>query len=126
MQTDENRKSFGKRLQKLRKQKRWTQKEAAAKIQTGLSQYTKYEYGLYYPPTEKLIQLAGLYSVTLDYLLTGNVSEKNPLTNLRLLKRFEELEGLNPDDQETAIKVLDAIIVKEKVHGAVSPLDKET
>ena len=123
MQAGEVRKPFGNRLQKLRKQKKWTQKEVAAKIEIGLSQYTKYEYGLHYPPTEKLIQIADLYNTTLDYLITGNVSEKNPLINLRLLKRFEELERLNIDDQETAIKILDAIIMQNKVKGAVSPLD---
>jgi transcriptional regulator with XRE-family HTH domain len=125
MKEDKNRKAFGKRLQTLRKQKRLTQKEAAAKIQSALSQYNKYEYGLNYPTTEKLLLLANLYNTTTDYLLTGNVSEKNPLINLRLLKRFEELEKLNIDEQETAIKILDAIITQNKVKGAISPLDKE-
>ena len=126
MQENKDRKAFGKRLQALRKQKRLTQKEAAARIRTALSQYNKYEYGIHYPTTEKLLLLAKLYDTTTDYLLIGNVSEKNPLINLRLLKRFEELERLNIDDQETAIKILDAIIMQNKVKGAVSPLDRET
>ncbi len=41
----------------------------------------------------------------------------------RLIKRFRELEQLDTDDQETVIKVLDAMIMKIKIQGAMSPLD---
>jgi transcriptional regulator with XRE-family HTH domain len=125
MQDEKARKAFGKRLQALRKHKRLTQKETAAQIRTALSQYNKYEYGLHYPTTEKLLLLANLYNTTTDYLLTGNISENNPLTNMRLIKRLKELEKLNIDDQETAIKILDAIIMQNKVQGAITPLDKK-
>ena len=125
MQEDEARKAFGKRLQALRKHKRLTQKEAAARIQSALSQYTKYEYGFHYPTTDKLLQIADLYNTTTDYLLTGHVSAENPLVNIKLRKRFKELEGMTIDEQQTAIKILDALILKSKVQGAVSPLDEE-
>ena len=52
------RKSFGKRLKQLKKQKRWTQKELASMVNIGFSQFNKYECGLHIPPAEKLIGLA--------------------------------------------------------------------
>ncbi len=126
MQEDEARKALGKRLQALRKQKKLTQKEVAARIDSALSQYTKYEYGYHYPTIEKLLKLAVLYNTTTDYLLIGRASEENQLVNLRLLKRFNSLESLSIDEQETAIEILDALILKNKVQGAVSTLDEVT
>ena len=41
----------------------------------------------------------------------------------RLIKRFQELEQFDTDDQEAIIKVIDAMIMKNKIEGAMSPLD---
>ena len=117
------RKSFGKRLKQLRKQKRWTQKELAAMVNIGFSQFNKYECGLHIPPAEKLIELARLLDTSVDYLLSGDDTEDSSLHNTRLIKRFRELEQFDADDQETVIKVLDAMIMKNKIQGAMSPLD---
>jgi transcriptional regulator with XRE-family HTH domain len=117
------RKSFGKRLKKLRKQKRWTQKELAGMVNIGFSQFNKYECGLHIPPAEKLIELARLLDTSVDYLLSGDDTTDNSLHNTRLIKRFRELEQFDADDQETVIKVLDAMIMKNKIQGAMSPLD---
>ena len=43
--------------------------------------------------------------------------------NTRLIKRFRELEQFDADDQENVNKVLDAMIMKNKIQGAMSPLD---
>ena len=68
------RKSFGKRLKQLRKQKRWTQKELAAMVNIGFSQFNKYECGLHIPPAEKLIELARLFDTSVDYLSNARTS----------------------------------------------------
>ena len=82
---DQNvRKSFGKRLKQLRKQKRWTQKELAAMVNIGFSQLNKYECGLHIPPAEKLIELARLLDTSVDYLLSGDDTADNSLHNTRL------------------------------------------
>ncbi len=43
----EVRKAFGERLKHMRNQKRWTQKELAAMVDIGHSQFNKYEMGLH-------------------------------------------------------------------------------
>ena len=43
-----------------------------------------------------------------------------PIHNTRLIQRFQELESFTPDDQETVIKLIDAMIVKRRVEGAVT------
>ncbi|HEY7885301.1 MAG TPA: helix-turn-helix transcriptional regulator [Cellvibrionaceae bacterium] len=50
LQDPDFRKAFGIRLKELRKQKRWSQKELAAKVEIRFQQLNKYESGLNLPP----------------------------------------------------------------------------
>ncbi len=70
---------------------------------------------------DKLIKMSEVFDTTIDYLLTGNRTEDSPLYNLRLLERFQALENFSNEDQETVIKLIDAMIVKNKVEGAIKP-----
>ena len=115
------RKEFGLRIKRLRKQRNWTQKELADKIDVRFPQLNKYEGGLHAPPLEKLILLAEVLDTTVDYLLTGDRTEQRPLHNSRLLERFQALEEFSSEDQEALIKLIDAMIVKNKVEGAIRP-----
>lgn len=124
MQDQEIRKAFGLRLKELRKQKGWTQKELAKQIDIRFAQLNKYECGMHIPPIERLIQLSTALGVTLDYLVMGNEENIQPLHNRRLMERLKELEQFGHEDQETIIKMIDAMIVKRRVEGAVSPIDK--
>jgi transcriptional regulator with XRE-family HTH domain len=124
MEREEILKAFGTRLKELRKQKGWTQKELAAKVDIRFSQLNKYESGLHAPPPEKLIELADALGTTVDYLLTGDRTEDVPLHSTRLLDRFRALEGFQADDQEAVIRLLDAMILKHKVQGALDLGDK--
>lgn len=119
MQDEKTRKAVGTRVKALRKQNKWTQKELANKIGIRFPQLNKYEGGSHAPPLDKLVQLAEALNTTVDFLLTGNRSEERPLHNLRLLDRFRSLEDFPTDDQETVIKLIDAMIVKQKVEGAL-------
>lgn len=115
------RKEFGLRIKQLRKQRNWTQKELADKIDVRFPQLNKYECGLHAPPLEKLILLAEVLDTTVDYLLTGDYTEQRPLHSSRLLERFQALEEFSSEDQEALIKLIDAMIVKNKVEGAIRP-----
>lgn len=123
MQDETLRKAFGARLKELRKQKHWAQKELAALVDIRFQQLNKYESGLNIPPADMLIKLADALGVTLDYLLTGNPVEDTPLANSRLFRRFQVLEALAPDDQETVIKVIDAMIAKQRIATALTSVD---
>lgn len=126
MEREEILKAFGARLKELRKQKDWTQKELAGKVGIRFSQLNKYESGLHAPPPEKLIELAEVLGTTVDYLLTGDRAEAVPLHSTRLLDRFRALEGFQADDQEAVIRLLDAMILKHKVQGALDLGDKRS
>ncbi|MBC8955001.1 helix-turn-helix domain-containing protein [Xenorhabdus sp. PB62.4] len=125
MQTEEQRRAFGKRLKVLRNQQRRTQKEVAGLIGLQLSQYNKYESGMHIPPADKLIQLAELFTTSIDYLLLGSSDEQLPLSNTRLIERFKALEECQPEEQETVIKLIDAVIMKNRVESAMRPVEQE-
>jgi transcriptional regulator with XRE-family HTH domain len=119
MQDSTIRKEFGLRVKQLRKDKGWTQKELGNLIGVSYTQLNKYEGGTNSPPLDKLITLASALNTTIDYLITGNLAENMPIHNTRLIQRFQELESFESDDQETVIKLIDAMIVKRRVEGAV-------
>jgi transcriptional regulator with XRE-family HTH domain len=125
MVTAQLRKNFGVRIKELRKNKKWTQKELANKLNVRFPQLNKYECGLHSPPMDKLVKMSEVFDTTIDYLLTGNRAEDRPLHNLRLLERFQALEDFSREDQETVIKLIDAMIVKNKVEGAIKPFGKK-
>ncbi|EBF2920014.1 helix-turn-helix transcriptional regulator [Salmonella enterica subsp. enterica serovar Agama] len=125
MQTEEQRRAFGRRLKELRNALRRTQKEVAAQIGLQLSQYNKYESGMHIPPADKLIQLAELFSTTIDYLLLGSSDEQTPVRNTRLMERFRALEQCQPEEQETVIKLIDAVIMKNRIESAIRPVDRK-
>lgn len=56
-------------LQELRKEKKFTQEEAADKFGVKLSTYQKYERDAISPPYDILIKIADFYNVSTDYLL---------------------------------------------------------
>lgn len=123
MQNEDFRKAFGARLKALRKQKRWSQKVLAAKVDIRFQQLNKYESGLNLPPAAMLIKLADALATTVDYLLTGNPVEETPFGNARLFRRFQAVEGFDSEDQEAIIKLIDAMIAKQQMQSALSSLD---
>ena len=114
------RKAFGDRLKTMRKQKRWTQKELAGMLDIGLSQFNKYESGMHIPPIEKLIQLSNLFDTTVDYLVKGADTGTKKLHNIKMLKRFQEIEHFDSEEQNAVLQFLDAMIMKHKMTGVIS------
>jgi len=119
-------KELGARIKALRKARRWPQKELASLLGIRFQQLNKYESGSNTPPAEMLIKLADALSTSTDYLLTGNAAEESALANTRLFKRFQALESLAEDDQQTVIKVIDAMIAKRRMASALAPVDERS
>jgi transcriptional regulator with XRE-family HTH domain len=118
------RQAFGRRLKDLRKLRQWTQKDLADKIGIRFSHLNKYEGGVHVPPAEKLVQLAEIFDTTVDFLLTGDRSDDRPLHHKRILERFRALETMKADDQDAVLRLIDAMIIKHRVQGAVAPVGK--
>ena len=66
-----------------------------------------------------LTELAGVLDTTVGFLFAGNADEAVPLHRPRLLDGFRDLVGFEPEDQEAVIKLINAMILKHRVEGAV-------
>lgn len=68
--------TFADKLQKLRKAKRLSQEDLAERCGVTRQSVSKWETGLGYPETEKLLMLCDILEVNLDYLLR-DIKEKH-------------------------------------------------
>jgi len=98
--------TFGERITTLRKKKKWSQNELAQKVGTSAPIIGRYERGEIKPSIEVAAKLADLLEVSLDYLVGNTDTEVNP----DMLKRVIGLQNLSAEDQDTAIKFLDAFL----------------
>lgn len=60
---------FNERLKDERKSHKYTQQFVANEIGVTLRAYQQYEQGKYEPNIEKLIKLANLFGITVDFLI---------------------------------------------------------
>lgn len=118
------RQAFGERLRTLRKRKKWVQKELGFQLGLTTAQLHKYENGMSMPPADKLLTLARIFDVTIEYLLTGEMADHTDLANSRFMERLRAIEALEDGDQEAVFRVLDAMIIKHRIEGLVDPVKK--
>lgn len=100
------------RIQTLRKKAGLTQIELAERIGVSKSQFIRYESKNVQPPADTLNTLADVLGTSVDYLISGDKSEKakTSLKNAELLQRFKEIDALPEPEQNVLIKVISAYI----------------
>lgn len=113
---------FSDRLRCLRTQAHLTQQAVADQLRIHRTTYTKYETGVVTPDQQGLVQLAGLFGVTVDYLL-GNedaaalVAEKNG-AGMRLSLQEQQLvqlfRQLNYTEQQQLVQQVQKNFHKQK------------
>lgn len=68
-------KTIADRLIDLRESKDWTKTKVAKKLGlSSVSTYANWEYGLRDPHAEMIAEIAALYDVSTDYIITGKVN----------------------------------------------------
>jgi transcriptional regulator with XRE-family HTH domain len=118
---------FGKRLRSIREERGLTQRELAQRIETQIPQISRYESGASMPNAETLVSIAEVLHVRLDFLLLGedgNSGDNSPVNDVRLLERLRELEKLDRRFRDTAIAVIDAIVIQGNQEAVNSRLTK--
>lgn len=75
---------FSEKLQKLRKEKNITQEGLADKLNVSRQAVSKWESGLAYPDTEKLIQISKIFEVSLDELINDDCIKNKDNDNKKL------------------------------------------
>lgn len=78
---------FGEKLQSLRKQRGLTQEELSKALYVSRTAVSKWESGKGYPNIDSLKEISEYFSVSIDYLLSGekllNIAEKENRANIK-------------------------------------------
>jgi transcriptional regulator with XRE-family HTH domain len=109
--------TLNEKILRLRKEKKWSQKNLAGLIGTSGPVLGRYERGEITPSVEVAKKLANAFGVTLDYLVdeTGTISE---VTDKEMLDRITEIDHLDKDDRSTINHVVDSLIRDAKARKA--------
>lgn len=101
--------TLGEKILVLRKQKGWSQQELAKMLGTSGPIVGRYERDEMTPSVEVAKKLSRIFGVTLDYLVdeTGDVEE---FKDKAMLKRWGEIERLEPKDKERIVSVVDSLL----------------
>jgi transcriptional regulator with XRE-family HTH domain len=68
--------TLGEKISKLRKNCNYTQEQLAEILGVSRQSISKWESGISYPETDKLIRMGKLFACSMDYLLNEDVTEK--------------------------------------------------
>ena len=88
--------TFGDKLSKLRKEANYTQEQFAELLGVSRQSVSKWESGVTYPETEKLVRIAKLFSCSVDYLL-GESNEESVFPTERKQSFFYDFKIRIPE-----------------------------
>ena len=78
---------FGQRLRQLRKSRGWSMDDLAAQLEITKSSISGYEQNDRLPPPEKMVSIAQIFNVSVDYLL-GQTDDPTPASKLSDAKTY--------------------------------------
>lgn len=106
--------TFQERLQFEREKKGWTKTLTAEKLGVkNLSRYSNWEYGLNEPDMQMISNIATLFDVTTDYLITGTDcinTTSIPKDEMELLLNFNKLDTTQ---QQIVTSLIDSYLPKK-------------
>jgi transcriptional regulator with XRE-family HTH domain len=108
--------SFGKKLQQLRKEKKWTQDELGKQIGVHGRSIGAYEAGINFPSRKTLLKLTDIFGVSIEYFLVEdeNTLASVPIRDKELLQYFLEVDRMDDEAKKVIKSVIEGIIAKEK------------
>ena len=108
--------TFGQRMARLRQAAGYSQRDLAR--ETGISQrmIAYYEKQTQYPPTHLLPILAEVLGASADELLgIKKMNSDGKKKDMRLWRRFNQIEKLDAKEKRQILQLLDAFIEKEQL-----------
>lgn len=114
---------FAQKLRKLRKEKGLTQQEMAQMAGVGIAQMRRYEKGMSSPTLEVIKNIAKTLAVSTDELIfdEGEGIASAKIIDKKLLKQFEQISELSPQDKMAIETILESMIIKTKLEEIMPP-----
>jgi transcriptional regulator with XRE-family HTH domain len=108
---------FARRVRELRAHKKLSQTELGNLVGLHYTHVSRYERGVARPSADTLKKLAEVFGVSTDYLLDGSAHEaaESVVEDRELLRQFQEIDKLSPEDRAVVRKVIDAFLIKKQL-----------
>ncbi|MFH6986583.1 helix-turn-helix domain-containing protein [Flavobacterium collinsii] len=104
--------TFGTRLQKLRNEKRMSQKEISIILEVSQTIYGKWESDIFYPTYKNLKKIAAFYKISVEELVDHECNKKD-----RTILNIRDVDSIS---SKTIFKLL------KKIEKTVSLIKKQT
>lgn len=105
--------SIGEKIKKLRKSKKWTQEDLAAKLAVLQPHVNRWERNKCAPSLEALKKLSELFNISLDTLIFDEQDlNKIDLRDRSLVEKIKQLDKLSPKDRDTIIELIETFSLK--------------
>lgn len=108
--------SLGITIRKIREQKGLLQKQVAAELQIGPTNYNKLENGNREPSVKELQKLAGLFDMSVDQILKyeGKFPKEVSLNDKTNMEQINLINQLDNDDKSIIMKIIETMLTKKK------------
>ena len=100
--------ALGHRIQILRRKRKWSQADLAARVGATRPQISRYESGSYEPRPEMLGRIADALETTADFLITGRDPKTVHDTQLEAL--LPKLDRLPDEPRHYLVEVLESLL----------------
>lgn len=108
--------ALSERIKQLRKERKWSQGELAAKINADAGQISRYENGHIAPSADAIVRLAEALDVSCDYLLIDSAPRRPLHTPENILgERVAGLAELTDEDLASLLNVIDGLVAKTRL-----------
>lgn len=103
-------------IKKIREQKGMLQKQVAAELGIGYTNYNKMENGNREPSVKEIQQLAKLFGMTVDQLLDfeGELPQEVSIEDKPGFEQMNLINQLDEEDKSTVMKIIDTMLTKKK------------
>ena len=108
--------SLGQIIKKIRKEKDMLQKQVAAELNIGNSNYNKLENGNREPSVKELQKLANLFDMTVDQIINfeGDIPKEITLTDKSGMEQLNLINKLDKEDKNIVMKIVETMLTKQK------------
>ncbi len=113
---EELKKTGGMTIKKTREQKGMLQKQVAAELNIGTTNYNKLENNNREPSVKELQKLSVLFDMTVDQILNfeGELPNEISLEDKTEREQFKLIQQLEEEDKQTVFKIINTMLTKSK------------
>jgi len=108
-------------IKRLRTLKNMSQKEVALTLNMDQPQYSRIESGKVEPTLTTLEKIAKVFDVSLSELVKEN-NEIDKELNLPLLEKVKQIDGLEENEKQSILTVIDIALAKKRFKDNLSNL----